>query len=108
MACQKYANKVGMMHESKGRKAPSLHLFHIAVRQHALRAESAPSMQLLVLCISICILHTDYYDQSAAHSSSVYRGVYNGATFTTSSMLAIKLLGSYLITILTRHTYVYN
>ena len=30
MACQKYANKVGMMHESKGQhigKAPSLHLF---------------------------------------------------------------------------------
>ena len=31
MACQMYANKVGMMHESKGQrigKAPSLHLFH--------------------------------------------------------------------------------
>ena len=30
MACQKCANKVGMMHESKGQyigKAPSLHLF---------------------------------------------------------------------------------
>ena len=32
----KYANKVGMMHESKGQhigKAPSLHLFHTTVRQ---------------------------------------------------------------------------
>ena len=31
-----YANKVGMMHESKGQhigKAPSLHLFHTTVRQ---------------------------------------------------------------------------
>ena len=31
MACQKYANKVGITHESKGQhigKAPSLHLFH--------------------------------------------------------------------------------
>jgi len=36
MACQKYANKVRMMHESKGQrigKAPSLHLFHTTVRQ---------------------------------------------------------------------------
>ena len=37
MACQKvYANKVGVMHESKGQyigKAPSLHLFHTTVRQ---------------------------------------------------------------------------
>ena len=34
---KKYANKVGMMHESKGQrigKAPSLHLFHTTVRQH--------------------------------------------------------------------------
>ena len=33
---KKYANKVGIMHESKGKhigKAPSLHLFHTAVRQ---------------------------------------------------------------------------
>ena len=33
---KKYANKVGMMHESKGQhigKAPSLHLFHTAFRQ---------------------------------------------------------------------------
>ena len=31
---KKYANKVGMMHESKGQrigKAPSLHLFHTIV-----------------------------------------------------------------------------
>ena len=37
MACQKVcANKVGVMHESKGQyigKAPSLHLFHTTVRQ---------------------------------------------------------------------------
>ena len=34
MACQKYANKVGMMLESKGQcigKALSLHLFHTTV-----------------------------------------------------------------------------
>ena len=35
---KKYANKVGMMHESMQRsrigKAPSLHLFHTTVRQH--------------------------------------------------------------------------
>ena len=34
-----------MMHENKGQhigKAPSLHLFHITVRQASLRAESAP------------------------------------------------------------------
>ena len=33
---KKYANKVGMMHKSKGQrvgKAPSLHLCHTAVRQ---------------------------------------------------------------------------
>ena len=33
---KKYANKVGMMHESKGQhigKAPSLHLFHTTFRQ---------------------------------------------------------------------------
>ena len=33
---KKYSNKVGIMHESKGQhigKAPSLHLFHTAVRQ---------------------------------------------------------------------------
>ena len=38
MACQKYANKGGMMHESKSQcigKAPSLHHFHTTVRQHA-------------------------------------------------------------------------
>jgi len=36
MACQKYAHKVGMTHESKGQhigKAPSLHLYHTTVRQ---------------------------------------------------------------------------
>ena len=41
MASPKNANNVGMMHESKDQhigKAPSLHLFHITVRQH----ESAP------------------------------------------------------------------
>ena len=74
---------------------------------HCLRAEPAPSMQLLVLCTSTCILHTDYYDQSAAHSSLVYRGVYNGATVTTSSMLAIKLLGSYYKAHIPTHTYTY-
>ena len=53
MACQ--ANKVGMMHESKGQyigKATSLHLFHTTFRQHPLRA-AAGFMQLLTLCISI-------------------------------------------------------
>ena len=53
---QKFANKMGMMHESKGQcigKAPSLHLFHTTVRHAAsLGAESA-SMQLLMLCTSI-------------------------------------------------------
>ena len=37
MHAKKYANKVGMMHESKGQhigKAPSLHLFHTTARQH--------------------------------------------------------------------------
>ena len=36
MPKSQYANKVGIMHESKGQhigKAPSLHLFHTAVRQ---------------------------------------------------------------------------
>ena len=37
MACQKDANKVGMMHKSKSQriigKAPFLHLFHTTVRQ---------------------------------------------------------------------------
>ena len=35
MACQKYANIVGIMHKSKGQrigKALSLHLFHTTVR----------------------------------------------------------------------------
>ena len=39
-----YANKVGIMHESKGQcigKAPSLHLFHTTVRPHP-ATESAP------------------------------------------------------------------
>jgi len=47
MACQKYANKVGMVHESKGQyidKAPSLHLFHTTVRQHPWDLNLLPSM----------------------------------------------------------------
>ena len=54
---KKYANKVGMMHESKlGQhigNAPSLHLFHTTFRQHPWELNLLPSMQLLMLCISI-------------------------------------------------------
>ena len=60
-----------MMHESKGQhfgKAPSLHLFHTTVRQHPweLLLNLLPSMQLLMLCISITMTS----DQSAVHSST--------------------------------------
>ena len=62
------------MHESKGQhigKAPCIPTsFSHAVTQHPWDLNLLPSMQLLMLCLSIWVLHTDYYDQSAAHSSS--------------------------------------
>ena len=66
------------MHESKGQcigKAPPLHFFHTTVGQHPLEMllNLLPSLQLLMLCISIGVLHTDYYDQSAVHSCSESR-----------------------------------
>ena len=50
---KKYANKVGMMHESKGQrigKAPSLHLFHTTVRQCMKHAKS-----VLTVAVYACL-----------------------------------------------------
>ena len=62
MACQNYANKAGMMHESKGQhigKAPSLHLFHTTLRQHfkctPLLPQNLNSTDSLVVVLSMYI-----------------------------------------------------
>ena len=49
-------NEKNMMFESKGQhigKAPSLHFFHTIVRQHPSGLNLLPSMQLLMLCITL-------------------------------------------------------
>ena len=58
-------------------------------------------MQLLNAVHKYLSLNSDYNDQSAVHSCSVSgqlpKVCDNSATVNTSSMLAVKLLGSYLI-----------
>ena len=69
MACQK-VRKLGRDDAWKQRsmywQSPIPTSFHTTVRQHPWELNLLPSMQLL----SIWVLHTDYYDQSAVHSSS--------------------------------------
>ena len=64
MACQNYANKAGMMHESKGQhigKDPSLHLFHtpVTLRQHfkcmLLLPQNLNSTDSLIVVLSMYI-----------------------------------------------------
>ena len=69
MACQKYANKVGMMIKVKvnvlAKPHPYIFSFTLPLDSilEDLLLNLLPSNELLV-----CILRTDYYDQSAVHS----------------------------------------
>ena len=78
-----------MMHKSKGLhigKAPSLHLFHTAVRQRARELNLHPSMQLLTLCMQ-------------GRSHQILSGQVSGAYVSTQQlggsggMLPQKILG---------------
>ena len=74
MACQKYANKVGMMMKVKvnvlAKPNPYIFSFTLPLDNilEDLLLNLLPSNELLVR-----ILHTDYYDQSAVHSCSGFR-----------------------------------
>ena len=72
-----YANKVGMMHESKSQhigEAPFLHLFTLQLdRLVEIRMCTHQCVINVVNEYLSFIIPTDYNDQSAAHSSSVSR-----------------------------------
>jgi len=115
MTCQKYANKVGMMHESKGQhfgKVPFLHLFTLqldSMLQSWIRTLHPCSYQCCKWVFEFYTLITMTSLQPTQYIARQFpEACDKSATVNTSSMLAIKLLGSYLIATCKTHTHLYS